>query len=303
MQSGVPSTPVEERIQRAFEGLSPQLRIAARFIVQHPDDVALLSMRSLAAKAGVSASVMLRLAKRLGADDYNSFRDEFKERLRGQAPPRPFTTRARQLQSQRQRGETLGLVNEVLELDQTNLRATFANLDLATIESCVVDIERASRVFVIGRRSCYPVAYGFHYAYQMFRRNGHLVEERGGNFGNDFAAIGSADVLIGISFDPYSRQVVSALRHAAQRGAVVVAITDNLVSPLARCASHCLMVANASPGLLQSITAATALVQAIIALLLARAGDQAVQELEAMEAHLGALGAYWDDRVEAGRVP
>src|SRR3546814_13990276 len=108
-------------------------------------------MRGLAAKAGVSASAMLRLAKRMGAADYTSFRDEFKERLRGQAPARPFTTRARQLQSQRQSGETLGLINEVLELDQANLRATFANLDLATIESCVVDIERASRVFVIGR--------------------------------------------------------------------------------------------------------------------------------------------------------
>src|SRR3546814_9793909 len=73
-------------------------------------------MRGLAAKAGVSASAMLRLAKRMGAADYTSFRDEFKERLRGQAPARPFTTRARQLQSQRQSGETLGLINEVLEL-------------------------------------------------------------------------------------------------------------------------------------------------------------------------------------------
>lgn len=294
--------PVEDRIMRDFESLSPQLRIAARFIVQHPDDVALLSMRRLATKAGVSASAMLRLAKRMGAADYNSFRDEFRDRLRGQAPVTPFTNRARQLQAQRRSGEALGLFTEVPELDGTNLRATFAGIDLAKMDSCVADIERASRVFVIGRRSCYPVAYGFHYAYQMFRRNGHLVEERGGNFGNDFAAIGSADVLIGISFEPYSREVVSALRHAAKGGAMVVAITDNLVSPLARCATHCFLVANASPGLLQSITAATALVQAIIAFLLARGGDQAVQELEATEAHLGALGAYWDDRADASKA-
>src|SRR3546814_7001699 len=61
-----------------------------------------------------------------------------------------------------------------------------------------------------------------------------------------------------------------------------------------------LLVANATQGFFQSITAATTLVQTLIASLLARGGDQAVQELEANEAHLGALGAYWDDN-EQGR--
>lgn len=291
----MPSPSIDQRIKDGFEDMSPKLRIAARYIAQCPDDVALCSMRTLAAKAEVTPTTMLRLAKHLGFADYNSFRDEFRDRLREQVNGGPFATRARQLQAQQQGGGTPGLVNDVLALEMTNLQSTFANLEPEIVDACVVAIERAQRVFVIGRRSCYPVAYGLYYAYQMFRRNGHLVDERGGNFGSDFATIGSADVLIGISFDPYSREVVTTMRHAAQRGTTILAITDNLLSPIARLATYTLPVANASQSFFQSITAATTLAQTLVASLLARGGEQAVQELEANEAHLRRLGAYWDD--------
>lgn len=291
----MPALSIDQRIKASFEEMSPKLRIAARYIAQCPDDVALCSMRSLAAKAEVTPTTMLRLAKHLGFADYNSFRDEFRDRLREQVNGGPFAARARQLQAQQQEGATLGLANDNLTLEMTNLQSTFANLEPDILDACIVAIERAQRVFVIGRRSCYPVAYGFYYGYQMFRRNGHLVDERGGNFGSDFATIGSADVLIGISFEPYSREVVTTMRHAARRGTTILAITDNLLSPLGRLATYTLIVANASQSFFQSITGATALTQTLIASLLARGGDQAVQELEANEAHLGRLGAYWDD--------
>lgn len=44
--------PLAERIVSAFEGMSGQLRAAARYVLDRPRDVALLSMREQARQAG-----------------------------------------------------------------------------------------------------------------------------------------------------------------------------------------------------------------------------------------------------------
>lgn len=62
MQTG----PLEKRIVHAFDALSGQLRIAARYVLDRPRDVALLSMREQARQAEVQPATMTRLAKHLG---------------------------------------------------------------------------------------------------------------------------------------------------------------------------------------------------------------------------------------------
>ena len=65
---------VKQRLEDAFPGLSPQLRQAARFVLDRPEDVALHSMRQLASRAGVHPSTMVRLAR---APDYPGYIDAF----------------------------------------------------------------------------------------------------------------------------------------------------------------------------------------------------------------------------------
>ena len=50
-------------LTREYPGLSRQLKKCAAYILEHPSEVATLSMRQLAARAGVPASTMNRLAK------------------------------------------------------------------------------------------------------------------------------------------------------------------------------------------------------------------------------------------------
>jgi len=61
--------PLADRIVASFESMPAQLRTAARYILNKPNDVALLSMREQARQAGVQPATMTRLAKRLGLDD------------------------------------------------------------------------------------------------------------------------------------------------------------------------------------------------------------------------------------------
>ena len=74
--------PLRERIVSLFDGMSPQLRQAARYIIGHPQEVALVSMRELARNAGVQPSTMTRLAKFLGLAGYDDIRAHHAEAIR-----------------------------------------------------------------------------------------------------------------------------------------------------------------------------------------------------------------------------
>jgi DNA-binding MurR/RpiR family transcriptional regulator len=140
------------------------------------------------------------------------------------------------------------------------------------------------------------VACCFHYAYSLFRDNGVLLEDRAGSFASELLEIGAGDVLLAVSFEPYSIETITTAEAARATGARILAVTDAEFSPLARLAEVVLIAGNGSPAFLQSIVAATALVQALAIGVFIRAGQQAVAALEQKEARLRAHGAYWDGR-------
>src|SRR4051794_25052681 len=74
--------PLTAKIIDAFETMPAQLQTAARYILDRPSDVALLSMREQARRAGVQPATMTRLAKRLGLEGYDMVRDLYAQAIR-----------------------------------------------------------------------------------------------------------------------------------------------------------------------------------------------------------------------------
>ncbi len=292
---------VTERIESAFPRLSPRLMRAARHVLDAPDDVALNSMRTVAAHAGVHPSAMVRLAKRLAFSGYAEFREPFREHLRTQ--PTRYASRARHLQARGVAEPSEILFDEIVAAGADNIRNTFASVGPDELEEVVDTLAAARRVYVVGMRKCYPVAFYFHYACRMFRGDVVLLNGWAATMGDELRDLGPKDVLLAISFEPYTRETVTAVGHAARVGARVVAVTDSPVSPLASAARHALLVANASPSFFRSLVGAMALAEALVAFLVARGGDDAVAALGEAERQLRAMGAYWQDGAVAEAGP
>src|SRR5271167_1488104 len=72
--------PLADRIIKAFDTMSGQLQAGARYVLERPRDVALLSMREQARQAGVQPATMTRLAKHLGLDGYDRVRELTRQR-------------------------------------------------------------------------------------------------------------------------------------------------------------------------------------------------------------------------------
>ena len=275
-------------ITEKFPQLSPQLQTAARYVLDRPDDVALMSMRSLAANANVHPSTMVRLAKTFGCDSFQDFRAPFQLRLR--ARPEGYLARARGLQALGSEGE---LTQEVLESNLENLRQTFSINTPERFEACAKTLAGGRRVYVVGLRGMFPVASFFHYAYSMFRDNGILVDGRGGAFADGLRDFGSEDIILAISFDPYTYETVRAAEFAKSRGGKAVVMTDSQVSPLAEFADQILIIKNESPSFFHSVAAGVTAAEELIALLMAEGGQAALDAIEESEALLAKFQAYW----------
>jgi DNA-binding MurR/RpiR family transcriptional regulator len=279
---------VLQAVRESFPGLSRQLQLGARFLVDHPEDVAVCSMREIAGRAGVQPVTLVRLAKHLGFDGWPALRQRFIDRVRG--TPSSFSRRAADLI---RRDDADALFHETLGTIRDNLEATEAGVAEGDIPAIARLLEKADTVYVAGFRSCYAPAFSFYYAYRLFRqRTVVLVSGTGGTFETELRAVSRKDAVLLLGFDPYSREAALVAKAAKKAGATLIAVTDSTVSPLSHDADRVLTFSTSSPSFFPSVAAASSLLESIIAVLVARAGAAAVASIRAAESQLFALGAY-----------
>jgi DNA-binding MurR/RpiR family transcriptional regulator len=282
---------LSKKIADGFAGLSAQLQRAARYVLDRPDDVALMSMRRLAEKAGVHPSSMVRLAQAFGFDGYQEFRQVFQNRLR--VRPRNYVRRARDLQSRRGADKKHTLVEDMMSAGEENLRETFARNGAEGFATAAAMLLRAPRIFVVGARSAFLVAYYLEYAMRMFRDDVILLGGSGGTFGDRLRSLRSGDVVLAVGFEPYSFDTVRAVAYGRDNGARSVVLTDSPVSPLVKAADHVLLIHNESPAVFNSVSAILTAAETLVALMVQEGGETALSAIRDAEKQLNEFDAYW----------
>jgi len=282
--------PLNASIVEAFDLLPPQLQTAARYMLDRPDDVALLSMREQARRAGVPPATMTRLAKRLGLDGYDSVRELYAGAVR--AGTLGFAGKAGvQVEAQALHGErALAAEMAILLSRQIAALSEPAALDqLAEAASC---LHEARRVYCLGLRSCHAAAWHFHYMLSLLGDKTVMLDDAGGTGLDAIRDAGKTDALLVASVEPYARATIEAARYAAGRDVPVVALTDSEVSPLAQIAGNTILVATSSPSFFHTMTPLLAVAEILAALVAGRGGAKALAALEHTEVQLAAFGVH-----------
>ncbi|MET3518268.1 DNA-binding MurR/RpiR family transcriptional regulator [Mesorhizobium abyssinicae] len=283
--------PLAELLVERFENMPPQLRVAARFVLDHPKDVALMSMREQAHQAGVSHSTMMRLARWLGLDGYEDMRSLYARALRETIAGEPAR------QGIKQHGDpgysTVGVVADTLAAQIASLGEYGSAVQFIAAAGLLA---RSSNLFVLATRSAYPVA--GHFAHIMsFLAGGDrkvtLVGEMGGPGLDVLQQAGRGDVLLAIAMSPYERTTIDVARQSVRQGVGVVAITDSSVSPLARIARETIIVTSNSQSFFRSLAPAFAAVEILAALTAAQSEVDAADRIKQSEEQLAAFGIYW----------
>lgn len=283
------------RVEAAFPRLTKQLRRGARFILDMPDDVAFYPIRRVAKAAGVSASTMSRLATELGYENYEALREELRRDVRRDASRYAGQAgEVRQKGAEQDRGDSI--LDEVRRRFERGVADTLSRLDVAEVRAIADRLVAARTVYLVGLRSCYAPAFFFAYVLQTFRPRVQLVEARRGMRIDELGDAGPGDLLIAISFAPYTRETVEALAQAKSQGADTACITDSAVSPIALEAGSAVLVPMFSTSFYDSMMPTMAAVEAIIAFAISQVDEAAVQEIDRRFTMLERLGAYWGER-------
>jgi DNA-binding MurR/RpiR family transcriptional regulator len=269
-----------------FPSLSPTMQQAARFVVDHPNDVVIASMRTLAERAGAQPATFVRLAQQLGYSGWPELKSAFADDL-GLNSNR-YGQRAKGLA---ERGHDPALVGEMFTAQHRNLDATQAQSAPSMRDAAKV-LKRAKVVHVAGFRASFPMAYSLHYGLRLFRNSVALIDGQAGALELQFRAIDKADAVVVISFAPYSREALQVLEAARDGGARVVAFTDSSASPLALGADVAILFSVDSPSFFPSVAAGVAATEALLEILVAEAGAHVVDAIERAEQQLFDSGAY-----------
>jgi DNA-binding MurR/RpiR family transcriptional regulator len=274
-----------------LEGLSPELLRAARWIEAHPREVALHSMRECARRAVLAPATLTRLSQALGFHGFDAIKNLCQESFSAQAG---YAGRAEVLQaSARHNKDWLALLNET---QHANTASVSGLNQPKQLEAAADAMLKARHIYFLGLRASHGLAQYLHYTYGLLASNGVLVQGLGGTLNDQIGEMGRSDLLVAISFAPYTRKTVDAVSQALEQGVDLMVLTDSALSPIARSAAHTLLFRADSSSYFHSMVGALALAEALAAAVAVRGGRKVLARLQSRQNRLDSEGAYWDKR-------
>ena len=291
VQSGA-AGPVELLAQR-LPTLSAELRKAAAWIVDHPDEAALMSLRAIAKSASVHPNSVTRLTREMGFESFSAFRAPLRDSLK--STTHSFPDRAAWLQNVSQRHEQGELFASLARSAASNVEQTFLTTTPAAFEAAAKDIHASRTTYVLGVGMAQAFAENFAYLADMAVDKVHAIPQLGSHPTDSLARAGQGDVLIAMTFKPYRTEVVQAVEQAVEQGVKIIAISDSRAAPHFQHAAHQFTLPTDTPQFFTSTVALAAFLETLMAFVIASADPSAVASIERLDERRHALGIYWEE--------
>lgn len=276
-EAAMPAT-VADRLRHSDHLTRAERRLAEAMLSNYPA-TALGSITALARNGGVSAPTVVRLARKLG---YSGFPD-LQRGLHEEIETTYSTPLAKQERWVAEAPQS-HIVNRFAEAAARNMRRTLARLDTATFDAVVdllADPER--KLFVAGGRITHALADYLFTHLQVIRSGVILVGPHTGTWPHAVLDMRRGDVLVAFDIRRYEREMLRLAESTAERGAVVVLLTDPWRSPAAGCATHVLTGQVEAPSAWDSCGTLMFLVESAIAAVQAATWDESRARLEEAE--------------------
>ena len=266
------------KIDKNYEQMSKGQKLLADYILKNYDKAVFLTAAKLGKVVGVSESTVVRFATQLGYQVYPGFQKALEELVRNKlnSIQRMEVTYGRISQSE--------ILASVLQSDIEKIKLTLANMDQNAFELAVETILNAKRIYVVGIRSCAPLANFLSFYLNLIFDNVTSVHTNSSSeIFEQLIRIGAEDVIIGISFPRYSMRTLKALEFASNRKAKVITLTDSVHSPMTLYSSCNLIARSDMASIVDSLVAPLSVVNALVVALCMKKQKDVIATLETLE--------------------
>lgn len=280
------------RINEKYSSMSKGQKLLSTYITDNYDKAVFLTAEKLGKVVGVSESTVVRFATHLGYRGYPEFQKALEELVRNKlnSIQRMEVTYGRISQSK--------ILDTVLQSDAEKIKSTLEQIDQNAFESALDIILNAKHIYIVGIRSCAPLASFMSFYFNLMFDNVHLLHTSSSSeLFEQMVRISEEDVIIGISFPRYSMRTLKAMEFANNRNAKVITLTDSVHSPMNLYSSCNLIAKSDMASIVDSLVAPLSVINALIVALCMRKQSEVAETLEALEDIWNEYQVYENDEI------
>ena len=281
------------RINERYGALSKGQKMIAAYITDYYDKAVFLTAAKLGEEVGVSESTVVRFAMQLGYKGYPQFQQALAELVRVKLDS------VQQMEHVYGRISQSEILTTVLTSDAKRIQETLEMIDEHAFDMAVDAILKAKHIYVIGIRSCAPLAEFLVFYLNMMFDNVRLVHTNSSSeLFEQMMYIGREDVIIGISFPRYSMRVLKAMEFANNRNARVITLTDSVHSPMNLYSSCNLVAQSDMSSIVDSLAAPLSVINALVMAICMKRQKKVVRNLEMIEQLWEEYLVYGSDEID-----
>lgn len=243
-------------------------------MLNRPGPAAVDSISELAAKNGVDPSTLTRLGKKLGFAGFTELQDIFRQHVSRTQPFYSARVQERVMEPLAL-DDPRELLRHHAQSESQRMLETADSLDAQAIARAVDALVSAKHVYVLALRATYAFSYFFGTYLGTLRENVTILGGPGQALTSDLARLTPDDLLVAVSFRPYTRSVVTAVEVMKESGVPILALTD-ADSVLAVGPEHGTSVVIDQPFYFDSATSQFFTIQTILLAAARRLGPAAV---------------------------
>lgn len=280
------------RMNTQYHKFSKGQKKLVSYIMDNYDKAAFFTAAKLGETVGVSESTVVRFAIHLGYKGYPEFQKALEELVRNKlnSIQRMEVTYGRVPQSE--------ILDTVLRADIEKIKLTMENIDHNAFELAVETILEAKSIYIVGIRSCAPLASFLGFYFNLLFDNVHLMHTNSSSeLFEQMIHISKDDVIIGISFPRYSMRTLKALEFANNRNAKVITLTDSIHSPMNLYSSCNLIARSDMASIVDSLVAPLSVINALVVALCMRKQREVTATLEDLEKIWDEYQVYNNDEI------
>ena len=280
------------RINENYGRMSKGQKNIATYISEHYDQAVFMTAAKLGETVGVSESTVVRFAAFIGYAGYPEFQMDLVAWVQDRM------NSVQQIGKKYEGNSQSEIVNSVISADIEKLQHTLTNLDVAAFESATDILISAKHVYVVGVRSCAPLAAFLTFYLQQIR--GDVIQVTTTNVSEMFEQmirIDGDDAIVGISFPRYYMRTLKAIEFANDRNAKVITITDTIHSPMNLYSSCNLLARSDMVSIVDSLVAPLSVINALVVALCLKVPEQVKQHLKDLEYTWNNYQVYLNDEI------
>ena len=280
------------RIEEKYTSMSKSHKAIAGFIKEHYDQAVFMTAAKLGEELSISESTVVRFASGLGYEGYPEFQKALADWVKNKL------SNVQKMDVKYANHSQSEILTSVLEADIEKLQDTIGNLDADAFETAVNVILGAENVYIIGLRSCAPLAEFLQFYLNMIRGNVTLLNSTSvSETFEQMIRISDKDVMIGISFPRYSMRTLKAMEFANDRNAKVISLTDSIHSPMCLYSSCNLLARSDMVSIVDSLVAPLSVINALVVALCLKKPQDVKTNLENVESVWNNYQVYLNDEI------